>query len=177
MDKNQLQYPIGRFKGPFRITPDDRKNYIAEIAQLPAQIREAVAGLENEQLDTPYRTHGWTIRQVVHHIPDSHLNSYVRFKWALTESVPIIKAYDEKDWASLPDAANGPIAASLNLLEGLHQRWVALFNSMSDTDWSKCFVHPETNKKVPLDFNLSLYAWHGKHHLAHIVNTRDIHGW
>ena len=177
MDINQLKYPIGKFRAPYRITPATRENYINDLERLPGQITEAVKGLTNNQLDTAYRPEGWTIRQVVHHIPDSHLNSYIRYKWALTEKQPLIKAYHEKEWAQLPDALKGPVEMSLELLQDLHKRWVWLLRNLSQEDWSKCFIHPETGKQIPLDLNLSLYSWHGKHHLAHITSLKERKGW
>lgn len=177
MDLEKLQYPIGRFKGPLKVTPEDRSRYIDEIAALPRQLSAAVTPLNDQQLETTYRPDGWTLRQVVHHLADSHVNSYVRFKWALTESAPRIKAYSEKDWAKMADAQSAPVDISLEFLAGLHNRWVWMLNSMHDQDWKKYFIHPETNREVPLDFNLALYAWHGKHHLGHIINTKEIHGW
>lgn len=141
------------------------------MADAPARLRAAVSGLSEPQLDTPYRPGGWTVRQVVHHLPDSHINSYVRFKLALTEDTPTIKPYDEALWAKLPDAVATPIETSLRLMEGLHGRWVGLLESMSDTDFSRAFRHPEIGM-VRLDQNLALYAWHGKHHVAHINSLR-----
>jgi uncharacterized damage-inducible protein DinB len=135
------------------------------------RLRAAVAGLSQEQLDTPYRPGGWTVRQVVHHVPDSHLNSYVRFKLALTEDAPTIKPYDEALWAQLPDAAATPIETSLALLEALHHRWVRMLESTSETDFLRAFRHPEIGM-IRLDQNLAMYAWHGKHHVAHITSRR-----
>jgi hypothetical protein len=139
-------------------------------------MRAAVEGLTNEQLDTPYRFGGWTVRQVVHHVPDSHLNSYVRFKLALTEDTPTIKPYDEAAWARLADTATVETETSLALLESLHDRWVRLLESMSDADFKRSFLHPELGL-ARLDQNLALYAWHGKHHVAHITALRDRMGW
>src|SRR5579884_3332925 len=163
-----LRYPIGKpnYTGP--LTENQRREYIHAIADTPANLRAAVKGLTESQLDTPYREGGWTVRQVVHHLPDSHINSYVRFRWALTEASPTIKAYDEGLWANLPDAKSAPIDLSLDLLESLHSRWVILLKSLSDDDWKRNFVHPQLGP-VPLDKNLVIYAWHGRHHVAHIT--------
>ncbi len=161
------RYPIGRFSFPESTTPEQRRGWIREIAEAPAHLRAAVAGLSEEQLDTPYRPGGWTVRQVVHHLPDSHMNSYVRLKLALTEDAPMIKPYDEALWANLPDTAL-PIEISLTLLEGLHARWVRLLESMTAADFSRVFRHPELGT-IRLEQNLALYAWHGKHHVAHIT--------
>ena len=177
MNPEQLRYPIGRFVVPEQITAEDRANYIKDLESLPRQIKDVVLGLNEEQLDTPYRPEGWTVRQLVHHIPDSHLNSYIRFKWTLTEDQPVIKAYDEKEWALLPDARNAPVELSLSLLETIHARWVWFLRSLKDEQWKKSFQHPETNKMVPLDLNLSLYSWHGKHHLAHIQSLINRMKW
>jgi hypothetical protein len=133
-------------------------------------LRALVERLSDVQLDTRYRPGGWTVRQVVHHVPDSHMNGYVRMKWALTEDAPAIKVYDEARWAELPDARTAPIAMSLDLLDGLHRRWVALLRAMSDADFERTFVHPKWGA-VPIDFALAIYAWHGKHHTAHITQA------
>src|SRR6266436_193065 len=167
-----LQYPVGRFAWLDDVSPDDRRRYIDEIEQTPEKLRAAVTGLSEQQLDTPYRPGGWTVRQVVHHLPDSHLNSYTRFRLALTEDSPTIKPYDEAAWAELPDAKAGPIAPSLELLEGLHGRWVRLLNSLGDSEYARAFKHPELGE-VRLDWTLGLYDWHCRHHLAHITNLRD----
>jgi hypothetical protein len=165
------RYPIGKFSFPESSTPEQRREWIREIEEAPGCLRAAVAGLTEEQLDTPYRPGGWTVRQVVHHLPDSHMNSFVRFKLALTEETPTIKPYDEALWAKLPDAVGTPIETSLRLLEGLHGRWVRLLESMSDADFARAFHHPEAGM-IRLDQNLALYAWHGKHHVAHITSLR-----
>ena len=140
-------------------------------------MRAAVAGLNDKQLDTPYRPEGWTLRQVVHHVVDSHINSYIRFRWTLTEDHPTIKAYEQTSWAVLPDAQSAPVELSLQLLEALHARWIVLLRSIREEDWKKAYLHPETQKSVPLDINLALYAWHGKHHTAHIQKLRDRMQW
>ncbi len=171
-----LRFPIGKFTFEGEITEEARRKLIEEIAAAPAQLRAAVAGLSEEQLDTPYRPGGWTIRQVVHHVPDSHLNSYVRFKLALTEDEPTIKPYDEKRWAELEDVRATPVEVSLTLLESLHRRWVLLLRSLGPADFARKFRHPELGV-VTLERNVALYAWHGRHHVAHITSLRQRMGW
>lgn len=163
------RYPIGKYKFSNEITATQLAEWIKEIEQLPFQLRQAVEGLTEQQLDTTYREGGWTVRQVVHHIADSHLNGYTRFRLALTEDVPTIQLYDEKTWAQLPDAVSAPVEVSLGLLEYLHKRWVLLLRSLSHVDWKRSFCHPEMGV-TSLDLIIGLYAWHGKHHLAHITN-------
>jgi uncharacterized damage-inducible protein DinB len=170
------RYPIGRFEPPTEVGEADRETFIRQIEETPARLREAVGGLTLEELETPYREGGWTIRQVVHHVPDSHLNSYVRFRLALTEDEPTIKPYMEDRWAELPDARTGPIDLSLVLLDSLHRRWVALLRSLTPEQWKRCFRHPDLGV-VPLERNLALYAWHGRHHVAHITTLRERMGW
>jgi DinB superfamily len=170
-----LRFPIGKFEKNADVTTELRNRSIAEIAALPANIRAAVSGLSDQQLDTVYRDDGWTVRQVVHHIPDSHLNSYIRFKWALTEEKPVIKAYHEDRWAELGDSKM-PIENSLTLLESLHFRWIELLNSTSETDFAKVLVHPESGE-WSLSQMVTLYAWHGKHHTAHITRLRERNHW
>ncbi len=165
------RYPIGRFSFPESTTPEQRREWIREVAEAPARLRAAVEGLSGEQLDTPYRPGGWTVRQVVHHLADSHINSFVRFKLALTEDAPTVKTYDEALWANLPDASTTPIEPSLVLLEALHGRWVRMLESMTETDFSRTFRHPEIGM-IRLEQYLALYAWHGKHHVAHITSLR-----
>jgi uncharacterized damage-inducible protein DinB len=155
---------------------EERRQWIAEIAACPARLRAAVAGLTAAQFDTPYRPGGWTVRQVVHHVPDSHLNAYVRFKLALTEDSPTIKPYDEAAWAELPDTAATPIEVSLDLLESLHARWVRLLESMTEADFARRFHHPESGT-MSLDTYLSGYALHCRHHVAHITRLRGRMGW
>jgi uncharacterized damage-inducible protein DinB len=171
-----LRYPIGPFTFNGGVTSEERRGLIDEIAAAPAKMRAAVAGLSPEQLETPYRPDGWTVRQVVHHVPDSHLNSYVRFKLALTEENPTIKAYDENVWANLDDARHAPIDVSLDLLESLHRRWVLFLRSLKDEDFARTFQHPELGS-VSVEKNVALYAWHGRHHVAHITSLRERMGW
>ena len=170
------RYPIGRFQMPQNATQEDRQRWIEAIENAPGQLRQAVAGLSDEQLDTPYRPQGWTIRQVVHHITDSHLNGYVRTKWALTEDNPAIKTYKQTRWADSPEARSGDVELSLPLLESLHRRWTVVLHSFQTEDWSQTFQHPEWGT-VPLDVNVALYAWHGAHHIAHITTLRERKGW
>ncbi len=171
-----LRYPIGKFSHEGPISDELIAFWIDDVAALPAGMRTAVEGLTDEQLDTPYRPGGWTIRQVVHHVPDSHVNAYVRFKLALTEDHPTIKTYDEKGWASLPDVGITPIETNLKFLELLHEKWVELLRSVSREDFSRPFMHP-INGITPLDWNLGHYAWHGRHHLAHITSTIERNAW
>ena len=163
-------YPIGRFSGE-EITPENRSRILLEIAELPGHLRDAIEGLTDRQLDTEYRPGGWTVRQVVHHLADSHLHSYLRTRFALTQNEPTIMAYDEKLWANLKDAKSGPTEPSLLLLEGVHSRWCQLLESMTEADWARTFIHPERGKVV-LSVNIPLYAWHGRHHTAHITSVR-----
>lgn len=165
-----LQYPVGKFVIPEDYSQQAIQGWINTIRELPASVREAVAGLTGNQLDTPYRPGGWTIRQVVHHLPDSHMNALVRFKWALTENSPTIKAYKQADWAQLADYKLA-IEPSLLMLDGIHQHLVALFESFTNEQWDRYFIHPETRAEITLKRNLAMYAWHSRHHLAHIINT------
>jgi hypothetical protein len=175
---NDLRYPIGRFQGiEGAVTPERRAAWIAEISDLPSQLRAAVTGLDDTRLNTPYRPGGWTVRQVVHHVPDSHVNAYVRCKLALTEERPTIKPYDEARWAELLDTAGTPIGVSLMLLEAVHRRWVILMRSLDEAQWSRTFVHPEHPAPLSLDWMLAQYAWHGKHHTAQITKLREREGW
>lgn len=170
------RYPIGRFSPDPAPIPATRARHIEAIAGLPQRMRQAATGLKDNQLNTPYREGGWTVRQVVHHVPDSHLNAYIRFKWALTEENPTIKPYDEAAWATLKDSGLTPVDVSLNLLESLHSRWVVLLRSLKPEDFQKKFVHPDSGPH-DLDWLLSLYSWHGNHHLAHITSLRERMGW
>jgi uncharacterized damage-inducible protein DinB len=173
-----LRYPIGKFRRPeAALTTEQRREFIADIEQTPAHLIAALKNLKTEQLDTPYRPGGWTVRQLVHHIPDSHMNAYVRTKLALTEDAPTIKPYDEARWAELPDGKSSPVEPSLAILENLHKRWVLLLKSLSPADWSRKYGHPEWSKLMSLDDTLALYAWHGKHHVAHITSLRQRNGW
>ena len=170
------RYPIGPFEHRSPATPAQRAGWIADIASLPSRLREAVAGLDDTQLDTPYRDGGWTVRQVVHHVPDSHLNAYVRFKLALTEDVPTIKPYDQERWAELPDGRAGSIAVSLGMLDALHDRWVRLLRALGPTEFARKLNHPESGV-LDLDYLTAMYAWHGKHHVAHVTTLRERMGW
>jgi uncharacterized damage-inducible protein DinB len=171
-----LRYPIGKFKMQDSMTEPERRKFMGDIQEAPARLRAAVAGLSPQQIDTPYRPAGWTVRQVVHHLPDSHLNAYVRFKLALTEEEPIIKTYDQERWAELEDARTAPIEMSLALLESLHERWTLMLRSLGPRDLSRTLRHPELGV-LNLDRYLALYAWHGRHHVAHITSLRERMGW
>jgi uncharacterized damage-inducible protein DinB len=173
---NDLRYPIGKFGYDGHLTEDQRRNFLDEIAQTPAKLRAAVKGLSEPQLDTPYRPGGWTVRQVLHHVPDSHLNAYVRFKLALTENEPTIKPYAEDRWAELADTKTTPPEVSLTLLESLHDRWVRLLRSLTSEEWKRTFLHPELGA-MTLEKTLALYAWHGRHHVAHVTALRKREGW
>jgi DinB superfamily len=173
---NDLGYPIGKFHFEGTLTDDQNRALIGEIAEAPANLRAAVKGLSEAQLDTPYRPGGWTVRQVTHHVPDSHMNAYVRFKLALTENEPAIKAYEQQLWAELPDTKETPIEVSLAMLDSLHDRWVRLLRSITPEQWKRSFRHPELGL-VTLERNLALYAWHGKHHVAHVSELRKRESW
>lgn len=172
-----LRYPIGPFarvKEP--LSAAERGRFIGEIAVAPEKLAEAVAGLAAAQLDTPYRPGGWTVRQVVHHIPDSHINAYVRFKLALTEDGPELRTYEESEWAKLPDSTATPVEVSLALLDALHRRWVTLLHSLGEKDFLQTARHPSWGV-ITVDFLLAQYAWHGRHHVAHITSLREREGW
>ena len=171
-----LRYPIGEFKFDAPLTDQQRADFLDKIEETPARMRAAVAGLNEEQLNTPYRPDGWTVRQVVHHVPESHLNSYIRFKLAITEDEPTIKPYDEASWAKLSDAQEAPVEMSLDLLEALHKRWIWFLRSLKPEDYQRTFRHPEIGV-VSVDKNIALYAWHGQHHVAHITSLRERNGW
>jgi len=171
-----LRYPVGEFARVENLTDAQRRQFIDTIAEAPARLASAVVGLSPAQLDTPYRPGGWTVRQVVHHVPDSHVNAYVRFKLALTENEPTIKPYDEARWAELGDVKITPIETSLALLENLHRRWVLLLRSLAPADWARRFKHPDLGT-LKLDDQIQLYAWHGRHHVAHITELRERNGW
>jgi len=170
------RYPIGRAEMEKELSPERRRELIDQIEETPARLREAVTGLNAEQLDTPYRPGGWTVRQLVHHVPDSHLNAYVRFKLALTEDEPAIKTYEEARWAELPDSRSVPVDISLSLLENLHRRWVALLRALPVADFQKTLKHPDWGT-INLDELLGLYSWHGRHHVAHVTALRERMGW
>jgi uncharacterized damage-inducible protein DinB len=172
-----LRYPIGQFTCNDEITEEQRSEWIQEIEALPMTLNEAVRDLNNEQLDTPYREGGWTLRQVVHHVADSHMNSFIRFKLALTEEEPVIKPYFEDRWAELQDSRNVGVEISLSILEALHKRWVILLRSFSPADFQRTFFHPESKQIIKLDYYLGFYAWHGKHHTTHITSLRNSKGW
>ena len=174
---DQLKYPIGKFS--FNASADEKeiKQWISEIERLPSLLRNAVKGLNDSQLDTPYRPEGWTVRQVVHHLADSHMNAYTRFKLALTEDHPTIKPYDEKLWAEMDDAKNIPVEASLAILDALHVRFVHMLKKITPADHSKSVFHPESKREMSVKFLMNLYAWHGKHHTAHITELRKRNNW
>jgi uncharacterized damage-inducible protein DinB len=173
---SDLRYPIGECVYPRTTTAEERKIWIRDLAEAPGHMRAAVARLSSDQLDTPYRPGGWTVRQVVHHVPDSHMNAFVRFKLALTEDVPTIKPYDETAWAKLSDYSSTPIEVSLALLEKLHDRWVRLLESMTETEFGRAFRHPEIGTTT-LGSYLAAYSWHSRHHVAHITSLRQRMGW
>ena len=177
MDAPDLRYPVGKFERPTKpLTPDQRREFIDAIAAVPSRLADAIRGLSPAQLDTPYRPGGWAVRQVVHHLPDSHMNSYVRFKLALTEEEPTIKPYEENLWAQLADSRETPVETSLALLENLHKRWTILLRSLKPGDFVRNFRHPELGL-TSLDQALALYAWHGRHHVAHITALRERNAW
>jgi uncharacterized damage-inducible protein DinB len=171
-----LRYPVGKFTYEGHLTEDQKRSFLDDIARTPANLRAAVKGLTPAQLDTPYRPGGWTVRQVVHHVPDSHLNAYVRFKLTLTENEPIIKPYAEDRWAELPDTRATPLEVSLTLLDSLHDRWMRLLRSLTPEQWKRTFRHPDLGA-MTLDRTLALYAWHGRHHVAHVTTLRQRSGW
>nr|WP_297786065.1 putative metal-dependent hydrolase [uncultured Allomuricauda sp.] len=173
----QLRYPIGKFKIPESITKDDLQEWTAVLENLPKRLSDLVTPLTNEQLETPYRPDGWTVRQLVHHISDSHHNSYIRFKWALTEDKPLIKAYNEKAWAELFDTRTAPIQMSLDHLNAVHAKLVYLLKGLSDQDLERTFIHPDGNQETSLKENIARYAWHGTHHYTHIENLVKRKGW
>ncbi len=176
MNIEQLRYPIGQFVPPEDYPATLIATWISQIEGLPNELRLSVEGLTDEQLDTPYRRGGWTVRQVVHHLPDSHLNSFIRFKWALTEQRPVIKAYDEQRWAELPDYTTTPIGVSLELLDALHRRWIVLLRALEPTELDREFIHPDAGPQT-LSATIGAYAWHGKHDLAHIQGVMEREGW
>ena len=169
------RYPVGKFEYQGAPTPEQRLGFISNIEQAPARLRAAVSGLSEAQLNTPYREGGWTVRQVIHHVPDSHMNSYMRFKLALTEDEPTIKPYMEDRWAELRDSQAAP-EISLVLLDCIHKRWVMILRSMKEADWKRTFRHPELGP-MTLEKNLALYSWHSRHHVAHVTRLREKMGW
>ena len=173
----ELRYPIGRFVRPEEYSDESRRVWTGEIVALPRLAGAAVADLDDRQLDTPYRPGGWTIRQVIHHLPDSHLNAYMRIRLALTEDEPLIRPYFEERWAELPDAREAPVELSLALLEALHARWVVLLRSLDRDAWSRGLVHPEHGRRMTVDEAVALYAWHGRHHVAQIIALRERERW
>src|SRR5438046_6698818 len=173
---SELQYPIGKFNYTGTLTAEQRAKCIQDIAATPKNLRAAVKGFSKKQLDTPYRDGGWSVRQVLHHVPESHMNAYIRFKLALTEDIPTIKPYMEDRWAQLPDCQSTPLEVSLALLESLHDRFVRVLRSMKPEEWKRTFKHPELGI-MPLEKNLALYSWHGRHHVAHITELRKRMGW
>lgn len=173
----KLRYPIGQFNAPEKYTSEYLSEKIAEIASLPERLKMEVSQLTNEQLNTAYRPDGWTIRQVIHHCADSHMNCFIRIKWALTEEKPIIKYYHEDLWGELHDNTTMPIGPTLSLLEGLHFRLAYLMESFSEIDLQKSFLHPANNKEYKLEEIIGTYAWHSNHHLAHITELKKTKGW
>jgi len=171
-----LSYPIGKFDFQQVVAPESIPGLIQDIAAAPGLYRSAVRGLDDAQLDTPYRPGGWTVQQTVHHVGDSHMNSFIRFRLALTETEPAVTAYDQALWAEIADMRTVPVEVSLQLIEALHTRWVVFLKAMTPADFRRTFRHPEIGL-VRLDTNLALYAWHGKHHAAHITRLRDRMGW
>lgn len=172
-----LRYPIGRFEYDGNSSREVIDRFISDIDSLPRLLRAAVAGLDDKQLDAPYRDGGWSSREVVHHVADSHMNAYVRCKLALTEHAPTIKPYDEAEWAKLADVRTVPVSVSLDLLDALHARWVALLRAMPDADFERTYVHPEHNRAASMRAVVALYSWHGRHHTAHISALRERNGW
>ena len=170
------RYPIGKFQFSGTTTETQRAQLISEIERAPTALRSAVNGLTPRQIETPYRDGGWTVRQVVHHLPESHMNAYIRFKLALTEDEPTIKPYLEDRWARTDEVQGTPLEISLALLDSLHDRWVRLLRGLKETDWKRSFQHPEMGT-VSLEKNLALYAWHGRHHTAHVAELRKLMGW
>lgn len=172
-----LRYPIGQFKKPDIITNAHQDDWVSVLENFPTRLESLVINLTDDQLDTPYREDGWTIRQVVHHCADSHHNSYIRFKWALTEDTPVIKAYEEKSWAELFDTKSAPIAPSILHLKAVHAKLVYLLKGLTEEQLSRAFIHPADNSRVELNENIGKYAWHSNHHYAHIENVLIRKGW
>lgn len=170
------RYPVGKCPANRKLTPEERKQMIHSVAETPKRLRDAIKGLNDQQLDTPYRDGGWTVRQVIHHVADSHMNAYIRTRFALTENNPTVKAYDENLWAKFEDARTAPVEVSLNVLDGLHSRWVMLLKTLNPPDFERTLQHPE-NGSMTLDDILIDYEWHGRHHAAHITQLRAAKGW
>ena len=171
-----LKYPIGKFQSKESYSLEEVRSFIDLIEAVPTKFENEVRGLTDAQLDTPYRDGGWTIRQVIHHVADSHTNAYIRVKWTLTEDTPVIKAYEEKLWAETPEIKASP-DLSIALLKALHKKWVILLRGLTEPDLKKQFIHPESKKHVRLDTLAATYAWHGEHHLAHITSLKKRMGW
>lgn len=171
-----LRYPIGKFSPQENYTTQNLTEFIQRIADLPQKLEAATRNLNTSQLDTPYREGGWTVRQVIHHVADSHMNAYIRVKWTLTEDSPLIKAYFEKAWAETPETKADP-SLSLNLIKSLHEKWVMLLSGLGSQELKKAFTHPDTKKLITLETLMGLYAWHGDHHLGHIIALRKRMGW
>lgn len=176
-DLEKLKYPIGKFIAPSAYSEEYVSEKIEEIVQFPENLKKETIHLSDEQLDTPYRPGGWTVRQVIHHCAESHMNCFIRIKWALTENNPVIKAYDEVLWSALPDNLEMPIQPTLSLLEGLHFRLAYLLKSLSETELEKSFIHPENNSEIKIKQMIATYAWHGNHHLAHITTLKKNKNW
>ena len=172
-----IKYPIGQAIIPSEITESHLNEWITVIEDFPSKLNKLVKHLNDDQLDTTYRENGWTIRQVIHHCADSHQNSYIRFKWTLTEDQPIIKAYFEDKWGELFDSKSAPILLSINVLKALHAKWVYLLKGLTSKELKRCFIHPENNEFVSLEKNIGIYAWHCNHHYAHIYNLMKLQNW
>jgi hypothetical protein len=173
---NILRYPIGKFKAPKNFTDELREEFISEIEETPFHLRNAVENLDEDQLNTPYRQGGWTVEQVIHHLPDSHMNAYIRVKLALTENEPVIKPYDQDAWAKLEDYRTTPIETSLQLLDSVHLRWIILLRSLNPDQFERSMQHPEIGL-ITIDWCVAQYAWHGKHHIAQINSLKQRMGW
>ncbi|MDR1876361.1 MAG: putative metal-dependent hydrolase [Flavobacteriaceae bacterium] len=177
MELEKLKYPIGKFNPPQNISQQDLDNWIDDIEILSGKLNKEIQGLSENQLNTPYRPAGWTIRQVVHHLADSHMNAFIRIKLALTEEKPVVKPYFEGRWAELTDSKNYLVEPSLKILEGVHQRWSSLFKSLSEEDMKRTLIHPGYGKEFQINEMIAMYAWHGNHHLAHITTLKKHKGW
>lgn len=177
MTPEEQKYPIGKFQKPEEISENEFKSYIREIRTFAQRLKEEVQELSYKQLDTPYREGGWTIRQVVNHCADSHMNGMIRHKFALTEDKPTIKPYYEERWAELNDTVKMPIGPALKMLEGMHERWTVLLESLSQEQRARTYIHPEDGKEVRVDQSTAVYAWHGNHHLAHITSLKERMEW